>query len=68
MSTRVAYFSDLHLEGSSLDLNVGAPDLVIAAGDIYAPHDGLREADALHPGVIWLDDRLRGDVPVLLVR
>jgi hypothetical protein len=67
MSTRVAYFSDLHLEGSSLDLNVGAPDLVIAAGDIYAPHDGLREADALHPGVIWLDDRLRGDVPVLLV-
>lgn len=67
MITRVAYFSDLHLEGSSLDLNVGTVDLVIAAGDIFAPVDGLDQPDALHPGVLWLDDRLRGEVPVLLV-
>lgn len=67
MKTRAAYFSDLHLEGSSLDLDVGDVDLVIAAGDIFAPVDGLSSPDALHPGVLWLDDRLRGDTPVLLV-
>ncbi len=64
--TRVAYFSDLHLEFSSLDLDMGSADLVIAAGDLFAPADRLVEPNALHPGILWLDDRIQ-DRPVLVV-
>lgn len=63
---RLAFLSDLHLEASGLDLDVGNATLVAVVGDAWAPHGALKGPRAEHEGVWWLRDRLP-DRPVLLV-
>ena len=64
--TRLAYFSDLHLEASGLDLDVGDSTVVAALGDIEAPIRALTGADDHHEAVWWLRQRV-SDRPVLFV-
>ena len=64
--TRLAYFSDLHLEASGLDLDVGDSTVVAAVGDIWAPISPLKASDDHHEGIWWLRQRVT-DRPVLFV-
>lgn len=62
----IAFTSDLHVEGASLDIELGEAEVWVVPGDVYAPPlgDRLDREDSWHPAVEWLDRRRQGR-PVL---
>ena len=66
MDLDIALVSDLHLEGSSLDLEPGRAHVLAVVGDVCAPKGRLKGDRADHEGVLWLADRVH-DRPVLMV-
>ena len=65
MKPQFALVSDLHIEGSNMDLHTGSARLLAAVGDIHAPMGTIDER-RVHPGVEWLN-RKCPDIPVLYV-
>lgn len=67
--TRLAYYSDLHLEGSNAILSPGAAGVVAVVGDVMAPPVGQRldNPEDEHEAVWWLRQHIPEDRVVLYV-
>ena len=67
--TRLAFYSDLHLEGANTTLDPGNATVIAVVGDVRAPEIGqkLDGPEDEHEAVWWLRERLPQDVPVLYV-
>jgi len=67
--TRLAYYSDLHLEKSGIDLVLGDSRVVAVVGDVMAPLIGqrLNNPEDEHEAVWWLRRNVPEDRPVLFV-
>lgn len=66
MDLNIALVSDLHLEGSRLDLDAGDAHVLAVVGDLCAPNGRLKGDRPDHEGVLWLAERIT-DRPVLFV-
>lgn len=67
--TTLAYYSDLHLEGSNTILDPGPARVVAVVGDVMAPLIGQRldNPEDEHEAVWWLRQHMPADRPVLYV-